>query len=53
MLAEKSKREIKDEIEMARKRFLASGRKMARLSPEAPEHADMVKPRKQRLKMYA
>jgi hypothetical protein len=53
MLAEKSKREIKFEIEQARKRFLASGRKMARLSPESLEHADMVKPRKQRLKMYA
>lgn len=53
MLAEKSKREIKEEIERARKLFLASGRKMARLSPEALEPADMAKPRKQRLKMYA
>jgi hypothetical protein len=53
MLGEKSKREIKFEIEQARKQFLASGRKMARLSPESLEHADLAKPRKQRLKMYA
>ncbi|HEX7926912.1 MAG TPA: hypothetical protein VF678_04915 [bacterium] len=53
MMAEKTKREIKDEIEAARKRFLASGRKMARLSPEPLESADAAKPRKQRLKMYA
>jgi len=53
MMAEKSKREIKDEIENARKQFLASGRKMARLRPESLEHADAAKPRKQRLKMYA
>lgn len=53
MMAEKSKRDLKNEIEQARRLFLASGRKMARLSPESLEHADAAKPRKQRLKMYA
>lgn len=50
---EKSKREIQLEIERARRKFLTTGRRVVRLSPQQEDPAAGAKPRKQRLKMLA
>lgn len=48
-----SKQEIRQEIEKARKLFYSAGRRVQRLAPGEEEAARAVKPRKQRLKMFA
>ena len=53
MELEKSKRQVKDEIEQARRMFYASGRRVRRLSPGDDARVQNAKPRKQRLKMFA
>ena len=50
---EKSKSELKKEIEMARRFFIANGRRVQKLSPGDDVLVTNAKPRKQRLKMYA
>ncbi len=53
MELDKSKRELKLQIEAARRAFLASGRKTMYLQAEPDEEDRPAKPRKQRLKMFA
>lgn len=50
---EKSKRQIKEDIEQARRLFYASGRRVRRLDPGDDGRLQNAKPRKQRLKMFA
>ncbi len=49
----KSKQEIKEEIELARRYFIASGRRVQKLSADGDAIMANAKPRKQRLKMFA
>lgn len=53
MTPEKNKRQVQDEIESARQFFLKTGRRMQRLKAEAEDRANLAKPRKQRLGLYA
>ena len=53
MAIEKSKKEIKDEIEQARRYFISKGQRVERLSPGDENIVAGAKPRKQRLKMFA
>jgi len=48
----KSKQEIQEEIERARRKFMSTGRRPMRLAPDDQDRAANVKPRRQRLKMY-
>lgn len=50
---EKSKRELKEEIENARRYFIARGKRVKKLSPADDDTVANAKPRKQRLKMFA
>jgi hypothetical protein len=52
-MMEKSKKELKDEIEQARRYFIAKGRRVQRLAPDDDGQVRNAKPRKQRLKMFA
>lgn len=49
----KSKKELSEEIERARRYFVASGRRVQRLAPGDTGDVHNAKPRKQRLKMFA
>lgn len=53
MELEKTKQQVKNEIEYARRLFYASGRRIRRLSPAESGRTQNAKPRKQRLKMFA
>ena len=53
MPAEKSKKELKDEIEQARRYFISKGRRVQKLEPGDESVVAGVKPRQQRLKMFA
>lgn len=50
---EKSKNDLKAEIERARRYFIASGKRIQKLSPSEDGVVANAKPRKQRLKMFA
>lgn len=50
---DKSKRELKEEIEQARRYFLARGKRVKKLNPGDDDLVQNAKPRKQRLKMFA
>jgi hypothetical protein len=50
---EKSKKELKEEIEQARRYFIATGKRVKKLSPGDDVIVQNAKPRKQRLKMFA
>ncbi|HEX9841775.1 MAG TPA: hypothetical protein VGC20_03450 [bacterium] len=50
---EKSKKELKEEIERARRYFIATGKRVKKLSPGDDGLVQNAKPRKQRLKMFA
>ncbi|HKJ00051.1 MAG TPA: hypothetical protein VKB51_16355 [bacterium] len=50
---EKSKRELKEEIERARRYFIAKGKRVKQLNPGDDVAVENAKPRKQRLKMFA
>ena len=50
---EKSKRELKAELEQARRYFIATGKRVQKLSPDDDGVVQNAKPRKQRLKMFA
>ena len=49
----KSKSDLKEEIEQARRYFIASGKRVQKLSPADDGMVANAKPRKQRLKMFA
>ncbi len=49
----KSKRELRQEIDRARRYFIASGKRVIKLTPSEDEQVANAKPRKQRLKMFA
>ena len=49
----KSKREMKAEIEQARRYFIAAGKRVNKLTPDEDVQIANAKPRKQRLKMFA
>ena len=49
----KSKRELKAEIEQARRYFIAHGKRVRKLTPADDGMLQNAKPRKQRLKMFA
>ena len=49
----KSKKQLKAEIEQARRYFIASGKTVNKLTPSDDVQAANAKPRKQRLKMFA
>jgi len=53
MTPEKNKRQVQGEIESARQLFLKTGRRMQRLKAETADPANLAKPRKQRLGLYA
>ena len=53
METEKTKQLIQSDIEMARRVFYASGRRVRYLSPGDEDRLQNAKPRKQRLKMFA
>ena len=53
MFVEKTKQELQAQIDEARKRYFAGNRKMARLRPEAVKKESSVKPRQQRLGLFA
>ena len=50
---EKSKKELKEEIERARRYFIATGKRVKKLLPGDDALVQNAKPRKQRLKMFA
>ena len=50
---EKSKKELKAEIEQARRYFIAKGRRVQKLSAPEEDSPAGAKPRKQRLKIFA
>ena len=50
---EKSKRELKAELEQARRYFIATGKRVQKLTPGEENAVQNAKPRKQRLKMFA
>ena len=52
-MEEKTKRELHEELERARRMFIASGRRIQRLTPHDEDRNANAKPRKQRLKMFA
>ena len=49
----KTKRELSEDIERARRLFMASGRRAEKLAPAISDRINNAKPRKQRLKMFA
>lgn len=49
----KSKKELKAEIEQARRYFIAKGKRVHQLNPGDEVLVTNAKPRKQRLKMFA
>ena len=49
----KSKKELKAEIEQARRYFIAAGKRVHKLNPDDDVQVTNAKPRKQRLKMFA
>lgn len=49
----KSKKELKEEIEQARRYFIATGKRVVKLNPSDNDIVQNAKPRKQRLKMFA
>lgn len=49
----KSKRDLKQEIEQARRYFIASGKRVVQLDDAENDIVQNAKPRKQRLKMFA
>jgi hypothetical protein len=53
MPLETNKRQLKEELELAKQNYMRSGRRVARLTPEQIDHTLNAKPRKQRLKMFA
>lgn len=53
MDTEKSKQQIQEDIDQARRIFYASGRRVRYLSPSGDLRMQNAKPRKQRLKMFA
>ncbi len=53
MEIDKTKQEIQNELEQARRTFYASGRRIRHLSPSDDVRGQNAKPRKQRLKMFA
>ena len=53
LLMEKSKKELKAEIEQARRFFIAKGRRVQKLNPGEENLPAGAKPRKQRLKIFA
>jgi hypothetical protein len=53
MESEKTKQQIQQEIEQARRIFYAAGRRVRYLSPSDEARVQNAKPRKQRLKMFA
>ena len=50
---EKSKRELKEEIEAARRFFISNGRRVQKLGSVDENAVTNAKPRKQRLKMFS
>ncbi len=50
---EKSKKQLKAEIEQARRYFLSAGKRVQKLAPADDDVVANAKPRKQRLKMFA
>ena len=50
---DKTKRQLTQEIESARRLYLSTGHRTHRLHSEVVEKDHVAKPRKQRLKMYA
>ena len=48
-----NKRKQKEELERARSNFFANGGRVRRINPEEEGALQDVKPRKQRLKMFA
>jgi hypothetical protein len=50
---EKSKRQLKAEIEQARRYFISRGKRVVKLTPAEDGVVQNAKPRKQRLKMFA
>ena len=52
-MKEKSKREVLEELEKARRMFFANGRRVDRMAPGDDGRVENAKPRKQRLKMFA
>ncbi|MBI3993553.1 MAG: hypothetical protein HY342_09780 [Candidatus Lambdaproteobacteria bacterium] len=53
MKSEENKRKQKEEIERARRQFLANGGRVRHVDPADAGPLQDVKPRKQRLKMFA
>ena len=53
MLSEKSKKDVRLEIERARRKFMTSGHRVERLAAQPDDPARGAKPRKQRMKMLA
>ncbi len=53
MEIEKTKQQIQSDIELARRVFYATGRRVRYLSPNDEGRVQNAKPRKQRLKMFA
>ncbi|MDH5752156.1 MAG: hypothetical protein OEZ59_07030 [Deltaproteobacteria bacterium] len=49
----KSKKELKEELERARRYFISQGRRVQKLAPLNENAVAGAKPRKQRLKMFA
>ncbi len=49
----KSKKDLKQEIEQARRYFIASGKRVVKLDAAENGTVQNAKPRKQRLKMFA
>ena len=50
---EKTKNQVQTEIELARRVFYSSGRRVRQLAPGDNARTQNAKPRKQRLKMFA
>lgn len=53
LISGKSKKDLKAEIENARRYFISQGRRVQKLAPGDVDPLQNVKPRKQRLKMFA
>ena len=53
IILKNSKKQLKEEIEQARRYFISQGRRVEKLAPGDEDMAQNVKPRKQRLKMFA
>lgn len=49
----KSKRQLREEIDQARRYFISAGKRVRQLAPANDGLLQNAKPRKQRLKMFA